>query len=100
MNFKLFFFSKIDQIELNLIDSRFADNTIDEYGMLIRIFNSISVVNVRNNSFVNNSIRTNNYIYGSLIVLESPGIVKIMNNIFSKNAGILGTCIYYSDQGK
>ena len=55
---------------------------------------------IANNSFLSNSIKPNIYNLGSIINLNDPGNVSLLNSLFEQNSGIMGTCIYYSELSK
>lgn len=55
---------------------------------------------IANNSFLSNSIRPNINDVGSIINLNDPGNVLLVNSLFEQNSGIMGTCVYYSELSK
>ena len=67
-------------------------------GLAISITSLFNETSLDNNNFFNNSIiQKNAKNSGSVIYLENPGNISITNSIFSRNIGMFGTCLFYSE---
>ena len=69
-------------------------------GFAIFIMESLKTVQVQNNVFSNNSMANQTQIEGSVICLENPGNISILDCLFENNLGISGTCLSYSEISK
>ena len=84
------------------MENSFTMNQATENGAALYISNnnSFSQIVIASNNFVENQIIPNNddsEMMGSIIYLQDPGLIKIINSSFVENLGIMGTCIYYSE---
>ena len=77
--------------------STFEKNFASINGLAIYILIANGNIHFETNNFFDNSIQNNIQSLGSVLYLDNPGNISITNCIFSKNIGIIGTCIYYSE---
>ena len=84
---------------LTLNSLSFYQNAAWENGAALFIGGSLKII-IENCNFTSNTIQPNSQNLGSVIFLNNPGNLSIINSIFKNNVGILGTCIYYSETNK
>ena len=58
---------------------------------------TMTAIKIQNSVFSNNTVANKNQIEGSVILLENPGNISIINSVFDNNIGISGTCLSYSE---
>ena len=58
------------------------------------------MITIQDNVFSNNSIENTDQSAGSVILLDNPGNISILNSDFKNNFGISGSCISYSETSK
>lgn len=80
-----------------LLNNSFLYNIGSEIASVIYISNlkGSGFSNISYNNFERNFILGKT---GSVIFLQSPGLISITNSNFSKNKGVMGSCIYYMEE--
>ena len=96
-SFDIFIFLAEDLI---FESNKFLKNVASQNGFAVYITGSLKTVNFQYNVFSNNSMANEKQIEGSVIFLENPGNISIVNCLFETNFGISGTCLTYSEISK
>ena len=79
-----------------MVSNIYFQNTASQNGIAIYFEESINV-RIEMNQFSNNSISNKNKNEGSVLLLDNPRNIFILNSLFKDNIGIFGTCISYSE---
>ena len=82
---------------LILIDNYFYGNSASEDGAILYFLQSKGRILFKNNTFLNNSIKSGTDKMGSVIYLLNPGNITMISSSFRDNTGITGASIYYSE---
>ena len=90
------YYEEKDLKKLIVNSSLFYENIADSNGAALFIFRSSKAI-IDKCNFSNNLIKPNLQNLGSVIFLNNPGDIWIINSQFMNNVGILGTCISYSE---
>ena len=76
----------------------FFQNVASQNGLALFIKDSSKTFKIQNTDFSNNSVlASQNQIEGSVLFLENPGNISILNSFFKYNYGVSGTCMSYSE---
>ena len=94
------YYEEHDQKILKMSSNNFIENVATGNGAALYIYDSSGNILVENCKFLTNSIMSNSENLGSVLFLNNPGNISIINSSFENNVGILGTCIYYSESRK
>ena len=77
-----------------------TQNFASQNGFAIYIIDSLKIIIIQSNVFSNNSITDQSQPSGSVLLLDNPGNISIIDSYFMNNFGIFGTCIFYSETSK
>ena len=77
-----------------------TQNLAFQNGLAIYIKDSLKFIIIQSNFFSNNSITDQNQPSGSVLLLDNPGNISIIDSFFTNNFVIFGTCIFYSETSK
>ena len=94
------YYQEINQQKLTLESTSFYQNIAFQNGAALYISNS-SDITIKNCTFKQNTILIEtNKMDGSVVYLNNPGNLDITSSSFENNVGIMGTCIFYSEESK
>ncbi len=80
------------------MNNNYSGNFAFEDGSILHFLKSKGTIFLKNNSFLNNSIKCCGVEkMGSVIDLLDPGNITIISSSFRDNKGITGASIYYSE---
>ena len=94
------YYEEHDIKTLKLTSNVFIENVAFENGAALYLYDCAGETSIVNSTFSNNLVEENPEKAGSVIYLNKPGNITIINSIFQNNKGIFGACIYYSETSR